>query len=64
MSSGESLWIKLILIIKIRKGELIYKWEKAGYQDQPEYENFRVLLQAPMDDANVNEELRFYTNDL
>jgi len=43
----------VMLMIFIRKGELIYKWEKAGYQDQPEYENFRTLLQAPMDDANV-----------
>jgi len=36
-----------------RKGELIHKWEKAGYQDQAEYENFKQLLQVPMDDANV-----------
>ncbi|XP_012513452.1 PREDICTED: protein transport protein Sec23A [Propithecus coquereli] len=32
---------------------LIYhgEWRKSGYQDMPEYENFRHLLQAPVDDA-------------
>uniref|UniRef100_A0A2K6GFP6 Protein transport protein SEC23 n=1 Tax=Propithecus coquereli TaxID=379532 RepID=A0A2K6GFP6_PROCO len=33
---------------------LIYhgeQWRKSGYQDMPEYENFRHLLQAPVDDA-------------
>uniref|UniRef100_A0A8C4XXQ7 Protein transport protein SEC23 n=1 Tax=Gopherus evgoodei TaxID=1825980 RepID=A0A8C4XXQ7_9SAUR len=27
------------------------QWRKSGYQDMPEYENFRHLLQAPIDDA-------------
>ncbi len=53
-----------VILKKIyRKGELIHKWEKAGYQDQAEYENFKQLLQVPMDDANVTEKLRFYIND-
>uniref|UniRef100_H2ZP50 Protein transport protein SEC23 n=1 Tax=Ciona savignyi TaxID=51511 RepID=H2ZP50_CIOSA len=31
--------------------ETIDQWKKAGYQEKPEYENFRQLLQAPVDDA-------------
>ncbi|XP_078515892.1 protein transport protein Sec23A [Lissotriton helveticus] len=37
--------------ILIYHGETIAQWRKAGYQDMPEYENFRNLLQAPFDDA-------------
>ena len=32
-------------------GETIAAWKKLGYQNQPEYENFAQLLQAPIDDA-------------
>lgn len=31
--------------------QTIDQWKKAGYHDKPEYENFRQLLQAPVDDA-------------
>nr|KAF6487208.1 Sec23-like protein A, COPII coat complex component [Rousettus aegyptiacus] len=31
--------------------QTIAQWRKSGYQDMPEYENFRHLLQAPVDDA-------------
>uniref|UniRef100_A0A8C0JGQ5 Protein transport protein SEC23 n=1 Tax=Chelonoidis abingdonii TaxID=106734 RepID=A0A8C0JGQ5_CHEAB len=37
--------------ILIYHGETIAQWRKSGYQDMPEYENFRHLLQAPIDDA-------------
>ncbi|XP_030069953.1 protein transport protein Sec23A [Microcaecilia unicolor] len=37
--------------ILIYHGETIAQWRKAGYQDMPEYENFRHLLQAPADDG-------------
>uniref|UniRef100_A0A671LGU7 Protein transport protein SEC23 n=1 Tax=Sinocyclocheilus anshuiensis TaxID=1608454 RepID=A0A671LGU7_9TELE len=37
--------------IVIYHGETVSQWRKAGYQDMPEYENFRHLLQAPVDDA-------------
>ncbi|XP_006835391.1 PREDICTED: protein transport protein Sec23A isoform X2 [Chrysochloris asiatica] len=37
--------------ILIYHGETIAQWRKSGYQDMPEYENFRHLLQAPLDDA-------------
>ena len=44
-------------IIAVRKMKLIFliqtisAWKKAGYQENPEYENFKYLLQAPLDDA-------------
>lgn len=31
--------------------QTVAQWRKAGYQDMPEYENFRHLLHAPVDDA-------------
>ncbi|CAB1331165.1 unnamed protein product [Coregonus sp. 'balchen'] len=37
--------------ILIYHGETVSQWRKAGYQELPEYENFRHLLQAPVDDA-------------
>ena len=33
--------------------QTIDAWNKAGYQDLPDHENFRQLLQAPVDDAQV-----------
>ncbi|KAK9703143.1 Sec23/Sec24 helical domain [Popillia japonica] len=37
--------------ILIFHGETIAQWRSHKYQDMPEYENFRQLLQAPVDDA-------------
>eukprot|EP01134_Creolimax_fragrantissima_P000713 CFRG0713T1 len=37
--------------ILIWHGETVAAWRKAGYQEQPEYENFRMLLEAPVKDA-------------
>jgi hypothetical protein len=37
----------------------IAQWQKAGYQDMPEYENFKHLLQAPLDDAQEILQARF-----
>ncbi|XP_043930175.1 protein transport protein Sec23A [Protopterus annectens] len=45
--------------ILIYHGETIAQWRKAGYQDMPEYENFRHLLQAPIDDAQEILQTRF-----
>lgn len=35
------------------------QWRKAGYQEMAEYENFRHLLQAPVDDAQELLHTRF-----
>ncbi|XP_026868983.1 protein transport protein Sec23A [Electrophorus electricus] len=45
--------------ILIYHGETVAQWRKAGYQDMPEYENFRHLLQAPVDDAQEILHTRF-----
>lgn len=37
--------------ILIWHGSTIAQWRKAGYQDQPDYDNFARLLQAPRDEA-------------
>ncbi|XP_053669943.1 protein transport protein Sec23A isoform X4 [Anopheles nili] len=37
--------------ILIFHGETIAQWRKDKYQEMPEYENFKQLLQAPVDDA-------------
>ncbi|CAG0921771.1 unnamed protein product [Notodromas monacha] len=37
--------------ILIFHGETIASWKSQGYQEMPEYESFRQLLQAPIDDA-------------
>ncbi|GAB1599854.1 protein transport protein Sec23A-like isoform X1 [Argonauta hians] len=45
--------------IVIYHGETIALWRKQGYQSQPEYENFKQLLQAPVDDAQEILQTRF-----
>lgn len=38
--------------IVIFHGETIAAWKKAGYHEQKEYESFKQLLEAPVNDAN------------
>uniref|UniRef100_A0A4W3KEN8 Protein transport protein SEC23 n=1 Tax=Callorhinchus milii TaxID=7868 RepID=A0A4W3KEN8_CALMI len=45
--------------IVIYHGETIAQWRKAGYQEMAEYENFKQLLQAPLDDAQEILQTRF-----
>ncbi|ELU11239.1 hypothetical protein CAPTEDRAFT_163091 [Capitella teleta] len=45
--------------ILIYHGETVAQWRKAKYQEKPEYENFKQLLQAPMDDAQEILQTRF-----
>ncbi|XP_063221948.1 protein transport protein Sec23A isoform X3 [Bacillus rossius redtenbacheri] len=45
--------------ILIFHGETIAQWRAQKYQDMPEYENFRQLLQAPVDDAQEILQTRF-----
>jgi len=33
--------------------QTIDAWKKQGFQNNPGYENFKQLLQAPIDDAQV-----------
>ena len=41
----------VIVQILIFHGETIAQWRAAGYQHQPEYANFKQLLEAPVADA-------------
>uniref|UniRef100_A0AAQ5XT00 Protein transport protein SEC23 n=1 Tax=Amphiprion ocellaris TaxID=80972 RepID=A0AAQ5XT00_AMPOC len=43
----------------IYHGETIAQWRKAGYQDMAEHEVFKLLLQAPLDDAQEILQTRF-----
>ncbi|KAI4832369.1 hypothetical protein KUCAC02_015338 [Chaenocephalus aceratus] len=43
----------------IYHGETIAQWRKAGYQELAEYENFKQLLLAPLDDAQEIMQTRF-----
>jgi len=45
--------------ILIFHGETIDAWHKAGYQEKPEYENFKQLINAPVDDAQEILQSRF-----
>lgn len=41
------------------RAQTVAQWRKAGYQEMPEYENFKHLLQAPVDDAQELLHTRF-----
>jgi len=45
--------------ILIHYGETIASWKKLGYQNQPEYENFNLLLSAPKEEAEQIIKARF-----
>lgn len=45
--------------VLIFHGETIAAWSKQGYQNQPEYENFKQLLEAPVNDAQEMMASRF-----
>ena len=45
--------------ILIYHGETVAQWVKAGYQELPEYENFKQLLQAPVGDTTEILQNRF-----
>lgn len=49
MSKDEDLFVS----------QTIAQWRNLKYQDMPEYENFRQLLQAPVDDAQEILQTRF-----
>jgi protein transport protein SEC23 len=40
--------------VLIFHGETMAAWRIAGYQNQPEYEGFKLLLEAPQADAEVS----------
>ncbi|KAJ2489629.1 GTPase-activating protein S23 [Coemansia sp. RSA 2050] len=51
MKNDVVLLLDTFFHILIWHGETIAEWRKAGYHEQPEYENLKLLLEAPVQDA-------------
>ncbi|KAJ1934901.1 GTPase-activating protein S23 [Linderina macrospora] len=51
MKADVVLLLDTFFHILIWHGETIAEWRKAGYHEQPEYENLKLLLEAPVQDA-------------
>ena len=51
MKSDRVLLLDAYFFICIWYGEDVCKWREAGYQDQPEYENIKNMLDNPVDYA-------------
>ncbi len=45
--------------ILIYRGRAIAEWRQQGYQNMPEHENFRKLLEAPLADSQEILQTRF-----
>jgi len=45
--------------VVVYSGETIATWRRQGFQDQPGHENFKLLLQSPVDDATALLSKRF-----
>lgn len=60
---GEVCYTKYLIFIAIDLFlfllQTVAQWRALKYQDMPEYENFRQLLQAPVDDAQDILQTRF-----
>jgi len=59
VKSDTILLLDTFFTVVVFHGETIASWRDKGYQDQPEYANFKSLLQAPKDDAQAVMEDRF-----
>jgi len=53
------LLLDMFFLVLIYHGETVAQWKKAGYHESAEHENFRQLLQAPVDDAQEILQTRF-----
>ena len=59
MKDDVVLLIDTFFYICIWKGATIAAWEKAGYASNPDYANFKALLEAPVEDSKAIMEERF-----
>uniref|UniRef100_T1IRR5 Protein transport protein SEC23 n=1 Tax=Strigamia maritima TaxID=126957 RepID=T1IRR5_STRMM len=59
IQSDRILLMDTFFQILIFDGETIAQWKSQNYQELPEYENFKQLLQAPIDDAQEILQSRF-----
>eukprot|EP00123_Amoebidium_parasiticum_P016638 comp23528_c2_seq3/m.39562 comp23528_c2_seq3/g.39562 ORF comp23528_c2_seq3/g.39562 comp23528_c2_seq3/m.39562 type:complete len:764 (-) comp23528_c2_seq3:258-2549(-) len=51
IASDRILLLDAFFYILIWHGETIATWRKAGYQNDPSHSNFRLLLEAPINDS-------------
>jgi len=51
MKNNVILLMDTFFYVCIWKGDTINKWEQAGYHNEPGYENVKLLLEAPKEDA-------------
>jgi protein transport protein SEC23 len=51
IKADQILLLDAFFHVLVFSGDTIAKWRKAGYQDQPGYESFKALLEAPLVDA-------------
>jgi protein transport protein SEC23 len=59
MKQNVVLLLDTFFYVAIWKGDTIVKWEDAGYADDPSFENFKGLLEAPIEDARFIMSERF-----
>ena len=59
MKNNVILLLDCFFYVCIWKGDTIKKWEEARYQDDPNFENFKGLLEAPREDAKYIMQERF-----
>jgi protein transport protein SEC23 len=53
------LLLDTFFYIAVWKGETIAQWEDAKYHEDPNYENLKVLLEQPIEDAKYIMSERF-----
>eukprot|EP00899_Mesostigma_viride_P007974 jgi/Mesvir1/17178/Mv07599-RA.1 len=59
MAPDRILLLDTFFSVVIHHGSTIAQWRKLGYQNDPEHENFRALLEAPKADATELMSKRF-----
>jgi len=59
MKTNVILLIDTFFYVAVWKGQQIKDWEKAGYAENPDYANFKALLEAPVEDATYIMQERF-----
>lgn len=59
MKNNVILLLDTFFYVCIWKGPTIVQWQKAGYHNDPNHENFKLLLEAPREDAKYIMQERF-----
>jgi protein transport protein SEC23 len=53
MKDDVILLLDTFFYVAIWKGKTVKDWETAGYAENPDYANFKALLEAPFEDAKA-----------